>query len=791
MEEIQSAITEMVVNNCIYSVLDTPQKARLWVQAQYLRLEPKRQQWKQCEASIENAPPFVDSELRAMGINYMTNKNYGELRNVCSPVERSFFKTWSKVKNLISCRINAVAEKTNAQLPNVPNTMRWEKILAYAFSEAIRADRSFKEKVQAKGIYITRYGTCLMLQKDKKSYHIDTIHPTRVILPEYAKNDVDDWSSVGIIEHYDPEHLWRMLESDTALANGWNEEALKMLLYMSSSFGRGATMENWGNNVWDPFYLTINQTAGGVGLFYDREIELVRVAARNKDGKIDEALLSREYQACTEFIYKKENKHEKFSDFVFLFTIKPGVEYFDQNFGVAEEAFELADAITQADCKTNDQVGWNGTVFIKGSTGINNPEDQTITPGTINILPTGAELEQGGFANQLTATANTTQLLRSQLYAGLGLAGYNPVQPDDERGKDDNAALTGETLKDYLSHHYEQLDFFWRWVFKNLLDTKKGMPGYENLEFFREELLVLGFPLELIDTKEKNVYGLPKFIRMTASRVLGTGSAIADSGYSQRLISMSGLLGPTGRRNITEAAIMQEVGPDHYDLAYPPQDQQGVQDHTDIEIADDINWFTLGKTMPAIQIQDHIKHCSAKLQFLGQIRQAVESNQFNPAQFDKPYEEPVVVAFMIMNPAIRNIQEHLQFLQQDANYKTEATEIAIGYGALVNFVRKIEAAAQSSLAAQAKKVERLSDKEQMAAREDAVLQAGEKRKDIALVGDEKRKDAQTLNDIRTKQTKAAADIKITSLSSYGKIANQRQADIMKAVTETGKTKPAA
>ena len=772
-----------------FTILSTPEQARLWVQAQYIRLEGKRLQWKQVEASVEGAPPFSDALIRELGINYISNKNFGMLREVGEPVEKSFANTWSKVRNVISSTIVVAPEAIrDGQLPVIPNVTAWEHTLDTVFSNIIRADRIFSEQLQIKGVHLTRFGVCLFIKPSPGSYHVEAIHPTRIILPEYAKNVVDEWPNFAVVEEFSPEYLWGIYRSigvSRAEANGWNKKALQMVLYFNSRINGDGISEASMLDVdaWTKFELSVNEVSGGVGTFYQSAIQLVRVYARNEEGTIDEKIISRSFQDPSNFIFEQTKKYKSFDEFAFFFNIKPGVEYFDQNMGPQEVGFEFADAVTQMDNVCVDQAGWIGTLFTTSGTQVTGDSRMLdIVPRTINDLQ-GQTLEAGQFANQLEAATNASQIFQTKLFSGQGLSGYNPVQPDDAQGRDDFAAATGETLKNYLIRHYEQLDFFWRWVFNGLLKTKAGMPGHEYKQFFFEELERFGFPVQLLEDTKKNYQGLPSAVRLVASRILGTGSAIADGVMGQKLISMSGLLGVHGRKNVTEMVLMQEAGPEHYNLLFPPQDQEQLVDRTDYEIDNDIKWFSVEKPGFYADYQDHLKHAAAKLQFLGGIKQGIEAGTFNPAQYGEPDMEPVVLAFGIMRPAIENVRQHIDYLQQDANYKTEAKELNIAYGQLVNFIRKIQAAAQSSLASDQAKLEKLSEKERAAQMEVQAFENEENRKNAETVADIERENVKTLAGIKNSRVKIAEGTAVTALQAIGKLAIDKKKQEMAAFTQ--------
>ena len=790
-EEIKNTYDDNYVGAYRY-VLDNSLEAVFWFERQRSRMASKRAQWRSVENCVALDTPFDETELEEQGLGYHSNVNLGELRSLIKPIKRAYNHTWDKVQNVIKTTLSIPVPESGGQIPQIPNNFFWEKVLEQCFSDTIRADKSIGTAIKLSHSFLPMYAHALFYRPEKSSYKMEIVHPTRVALPEYAKLDPSEWGTLAFVEHYNPQTLWDILmdlEEDVNSHPGWNKEALR---YLMATVG-GYSTQNGFDPLQDGDFFEFVETVTTVGSFgrflsgqeIDVEVELGRIFEKQEDGTYSTALVMRQNLGSFDFIYKKEKVCNDLSEIVFLFTIDSDAEYFEDVFSPAEEIFTLADLVTRTDNKTITNIDWTGTLFIQSGNQLNqDTRNHDIVQGGINDIAAGS-LQAGNFATDLQATSQSAELLRSQAFQKLGLHGYDPRQPDDRQGRDDFARITGEVLKDFLIHYYNQLDFFYAWVFKNLLKTKSGYDGYEYKKYFMETLEEKGFPMELItDTKKNRLTGLPKAIKVKASRILGSGSTIGDAGLGQRLLSLTGLLGPQGRKNISEMVILNEAGHEHYDTAIPPQDRQPIQDMTDREVSIDIEMAQRGMQMAApIEIQDHLKHVTLKFEFLTQLKQAYEQDtevgrQINPNSL----ENPILIVHKAFDATLRNAQAHMQYLERDPNFRTEGQELRIAFGELVNFASMLQKNAQSSLQGEVRQAEKLTEQERLEGRKDRIVEAQIRREDVKT-------QSEIARDNKVAIQKIVSEDNIKTLHARSKINNEKILADQKLAQETLSNKP--
>jgi len=714
-------VTDSTQQFYIWSVADNIQKARHYFDFVYSKRATSRQQLLTIERMIDGAPPHDQGELDAAGLGYMTNKNFGEARFHVRSVEYTFWSLANEVKNIAKFTIDLPPPGTlNVPMGTPqPNYLIYEEMLGDVWTKSLKLWSQFSLRRNLIGSYLSKFGTALAVWDKPSTWRFEVPHPVNIVLPVDAKTDVETWYFLGVINTYTPEELWRLVvNGESSKAAGWDIDSLKQLLLVASAYwlstdkGTAGTIDY--DSQWAQLESVVSNDPRGVATQYSSDFRLVNMWYKQKNDKVGQVIFSRAF-STSDFLFKKEDVYEEFKQFTQLFTFQPGVEYYDSAIGVGGDIFELVDAITLADCRVLDQVHRASTLFVSNS-GATNQETRAydLTLGAINDLGSGS-LQQSNIFNAIAPTISGANYLRQNLQNAGILGGFNVNVPDSvKRGREEmaqKATKEYKVYKNYTAHHYEQLDMFLPQLFNRFMGTESALAGGEEKKYFLKKLERQQFPVRLLEGK-KNFFGMPEALELSASRILGSGSNTADQMLANDLLSMSGMLGPAGRKNLTRYVFAIKTGYEHEAAFFPEEDNAQRPNNEDSIVALENNMIRMGYPVEFGENQDHLRHASGHAQVGIDLQNEIESQQLDPAKYNaEPDEEPVIIANAVLQQLIPHWVKHLVALDQDPLLRGEAKQLKIVYGTLVNFSRKIQAAALSATQAKQKKAEKLSQQE--------------------------------------------------------------------------------
>ncbi len=707
----------------VYSVADSVQKARHFFDWTYSRQIDQRMQTATIERMLDGAAPYNQSDLDAAGLGYITNKNFGESRFHVRSVEFTYWSLANEVKNLAKFiyDLPAIDENDNSkEAKTPPNYLIYEEMLGDVWTRSLKAWSHFRLRRALIGTYLARFGSALTIFDVKNSWYFKTVHPLNICLPVDATTVVNDWYFLGIITPYTAEELWELVKKpDVSKAAGWNIGVLKELLLHGSSYystkSGGATESNFSG-----LEALINNDPGSIQTQYTNDFKLVLFWYKTKEGKVGQGIFSKEY-TTSDFLFKNENYADSFEEFCYLFTFHADVEFYQNATGVGHDIFELTDAITITDCRVLDQVHRASTLFMSSGNQVNtDSRGVDLTLGAVNDLGAG-QLQQSNIFNAIAPTISGAQYFRQNLANSGVLGGFNASAPDSVKRSREELARSStkeyKVYKNYTAHHYEQLDDFLKVLFKRFIKTPFAAMGGEERKYFEQRLKRQMFPLETLEG-ETNIFGLPVAWDVEASRILGSGSNTADQMLAQDLIGSASLLGPKGRKNLTRYWFALKTGYEHEQVFFPKEDDIQKPNNEDAIVALENNFIRMGLPVQFGENQDHFRHASAHAQVAIDLQNEVDSGQLDPAKYKaEPDEEPVIIANQVLQQLVPHWVQHMVAMDQDPLMKGEVQQLKVIYGSMVNFSRKIQAAAQSALEAKQNRAQKMSEQEMDLARQ--------------------------------------------------------------------------
>lgn len=581
---------------------------------------------------------FDEQKLKEYGID-LEGANFLDMRSIMDNISLGFLGEYAENTRLFRFkskyyRRQALSEAGAEQgitmqdaSPSVINNqsaIELDKLNSDALDYAINTlfeENGWWKKLQQKEVHETQlHGLSFGVWEDKTD-PTPTIYPRyRVKVSAKTKCDVNKWRAVAIESTYNVDELYQFYLNSTKKktkadkAQGWQEDALAEFLYWHSKERRSP-----GYSSLQPGTPEFSETAvnfatrlrtgqSGLRENFNEEFILYNIFRRNIDGGISRVILDKNFTGSN-FLYKKHNDRNSFSEIVFPFVRKPWLEYLLEQAGIGQDIFTFQQAIQEVMNYSLEGAKLASTIII------NSPENSQGSAEPIDLIPGVAidagehQISSSSIGVNLNAQISYLQFLQNKLTTNLITMGYNMNVNDLEFNNDKQLSMfalrEARARKNIFSLYYQNLEEFMRVYFGKLIKNKQ----HEDYKKFAELMLEKGVNIKDKDSflnEEKDKYGVPRSLRISVSKTHGSGSQFADQLMADKLMSVSGSYDAQGQQKVLELFTVANSTSEIADEVLfnlkqnqnkPPQwlVKESVRDANDIE---------LGQSVPKLEDAD-------------------------------------------------------------------------------------------------------------------------------------------------------------------------------------------
>lgn len=666
-------------------------------------------------------PPYNPEELRAAGLQHVSNFNDMSAGAV---IDRACLAYW----NLLYSAMNLVTFVIRLEDPEAPNAA---KIMSEEWTEVVvECWPSFLVNLAALMTQLVKLGISPAFFPDERDPRWRVIQLNRFYVPDQAQSDIDMMTSWAVETEYTLQYLWQVYKEFKDAdkdSTPWDTDELGRLLVQLSN---GNTQNS--NNVRDVADFERRMLDGDVSYsnFYSDKIRLVSLFQKEYDGKITHMMFYPHFLEGSNTFLFREEQYDSVQDALVLFTMNPGSYTIHGNRGVGHKIFSLAQAKIQADCSLVDMIKFSSTPIIKSSSSNTGDIDQIkFFPGVPTNIGS-AEFVDSNLGSNINNVVGGVEYLSRLIQFNLTYSGSDPASPDPDSGSisPSQARLMAfqefGVLKNNIQHFYSVADRLFQNMTVKILESKEGDPGHIMLKKWKERCLAKGVPEEMFATSDKAEYGagMPKHLKVTATRAAGHGSQVGLLIALQELNPFVGTFGPREEKEFMRLLITATLGSEFIPAFMQESDDvdevAGGASLAGVENA----IIQMGKSPIFSKDNAHRSHFAVHMALMTQVVQLANQQQMD-----------AVAADAIFTVAVPHIGEHLQALSQSVFSQQFYSEAKPQYDQLVRYATLNKKNAEKVAQAQIKK-----EQEDQAAT-DQVMQDNQ-RKDFELMNDERRKD---------------------------------------------------
>lgn len=200
--------------------------------------------------------------------------------------------------------------------------------------------------------------------------------------------------------------------------------------------------------------------------------------------------------------------------------------------------------------------------------------------------------------------------------------------------------------KNRIAHYYKETDSLWAEVLRKQLHSKEGYPGYEEVEEFKQRCIDDGVPEEFFKVTPENTgtNGLPKHLKIRATRASGSGSQVADQIEMESMMKLLPTFGQRGRTNVIKDYVSAHRGFRYIPRYFPVEDQANEPMNDDTIASIENNQLEKGEMVIVSPDNKHPVHAPRHLERLKQIAKSYQEAEqaARQAGSEKPSVDAIV-----------------------------------------------------------------------------------------------------------------------------------------------------
>lgn len=672
------------------------------------------------EGLIAGNPPYNPVELQKFGLLHIANFNTLDARGLYKKLGVAYWNLLNQTEMIARFSLRYPGEKGKA-----PELIQYADVLSRNWDKVVRSWPSFNTLMNMHCAQLVKLGISPVYWPDERDWRWRVIDLAKFFVQDQAQSDIEQLTAVCVESFFTVQELFETYEAVKDVPKGnspWDKDELaKLLLHLANTHAK--------TNYEFVDFMDLQRRLQNGDVLYDAifsdSIRIVSLLYKEYSGKISHFMFHRTYDNG-DFLYRYDDQYRCMQEALVIFTASPGEFTIHSNRGLGHELFSLAQAMNQIDCSIVDTVRWSSTPMVKGlSTGTRDFEAIRFVPGVPTNIGT-AEFVQNNMGANIDQMIGGSQYLLQKLQSNIANSGNDPSMPDSDKGSIAPSQARAQAYKEFgvlknnIAHFYTQEDVVIVNMVAKMLASKKGDPGYEYAQEWKQLCKDEGVEDEIFATGKLGRNGLPRHMEVKASRVAGDGSTLARIMGLQELQFLTPTFGPKQAREYQREYIIATMGVD-YLPAFLPDSAQADEVGGGASLAGVENAvMQLGQNAVFSEDNEHQAHMSTHLALGTNTIQALQQQQSDPVAADK--------IFTVLVP---HLAEHFASISRSPFSQSFKSQVEKPFKQIAEYARLNRKNAEAMLQAQIKK----KQEEQEATQQ---VMSDEERKNMQAKGNESR-----------------------------------------------------
>lgn len=631
---------------------------------------------------IDNAPPFDQAELDALGQGQRANLNFGEAAALCEQAHTAYNDLTSSVDKIATFEI---------EYGDNQQRLEWEEVLAEEFDNILRGWSRFEYNQQERARNFIDHGVAFDYWENEFDWKWKTAGLMDVRIPRHTPACTEDIDYLFIRRRFTTPQLYKYIEDkETAKAAGWNIETTQEAIRLATT----SNITNLSTMDWENIEVEIKNNDIYFGRVRTKEIHVLHAYVVEFDGSVSHYITTEEGQ-LKDFLYKKERRFENIDQCLQLFTYGIGDGFLHSIRGLGYKIFPQVQINNQLRCSLIDSTTFSMSQIVQTDSESSMDELAFAYLGPLSIIPPGVKIVDVDRPDLGKVGIPTIEHLEQMLHgqigsyqprgADLGPSGTEKTKFEVQARLQQQATIsTGAMNLFYIPYEKSLNEVYRRMVQPGL---QQNFPGGKEAFEFRRRCMQRGVPED----------AFRKVKRVHAVRAIGFGSSSARMLALDEIAQIAPQLDEVGRRNVIRDRIAAHVGYAQADRYAPPLNQ-GVRPILDQKIAELENGqMVLGQQIQVGKTEVHIVHLAVHCNEISQIMKAIKAGVV-----------PGPNGSQQLHLFIPHCQQHLQAMSIDPTRKMQIRQFGKVLNIVEGFITELDHNIAEEQEAAAKQGEQMS-----------------------------------------------------------------------------------
>lgn len=718
---------------------------------------------------INGNPPYDQNRLEELGLGYMINVNFQEMRSILDAKAASHYELFFEVPTLIEVK------QVLGNDPQQPTT-DFGFIIAEEFSKMCFEWSGFLPFMDKTRREADAYGLGVGGFRDEYDWRPRAFNSGSFLTNKRAEMDIEKLPYAFLRDPVQVGELFRMAleDPDTAKKDGWNLDQVRRV--MKNVFNKQST----GDDETDPYQTSMwesieQQIRNGEFIEFEKHqfeyLSLVHLLVREiDDGKVSHYIFDEGARPEDGFLYEADRQYDNMSQALWWLPYNNGDGFLHSVRGLASMIEHHCDLSNRYLGRVFDAGFTTSSLLLQPNGPVDMSQLQLIRMGVITIIPHQVKAIQSSFQPNVGQLIQLRDLSSSIMRNNTGIYRQNPeLFAEQQREKtayqvSQEVAREARSEKSSIAFDYDHVEKLYREMFRRVtnpdyLQSSVDRPGLKEARKFVMACLRRGVPFELLTT--------PGVFEVYATRAMGLGSWGVKLDLSNQVLNMQGMYDEAGRINAIRNWLAVRVGYRNVDQYKPLVNRDQIPTNETSIATLENNDMMEGSSVPVGSDQLHTVHFQVHLQLAMGI---LGSYQQNGAQ-----NMNVQQTLVYLQQAIPHMEQHLQYLSQDPTrgdfikQGMEALNMLAQFAQMLNKAQ--EQLAEQQQQEQAAQQQMLMEAQQVMQDRETMLKAEEIQKKYEV----EMAKQNSLNQMRAQKTRDQMDIRRAQTAENLNLSREKQA----------------
>jgi hypothetical protein len=612
----------------------------------------------QIEGLIAGNPPYNPAELAKHKLSHISNFNTLDARALYEKGALAYWNLLNEAETLVKFEIRPgkwmekSAESRGEVNDKDPDLTHWSNIMAVHWDTTVRSWPSFSVAFNTLVGQLVKFGLSPALWPDERDWRWRTVELSRFFVEDQAQTDMSLITAVCVETVFTSQWLYQMYTQFEDVAknakgdNGsvswdydkcpWNFEELgALLVWIANQWAK--TDQNFMDMM--DLQRRIQNGDSNFNAIFSDSIRIVSLFYQEYDGSVSHYMFHPWYDNGN-FLFFQSKQYKNMEEGIIIFTASPGEFTVHSNRGLGHKIFSGSQAMMQLDCSIIDMARMSATPIIQGmSTGSKDFEAIRFYPGVPTNIGT-ANFVQNQLGSNVPQLIQASQYMLGKMQVNTANSGDDPSVPDSSIGSISPTQARMQSyrefnvLKNNIAHFYSTLDRVVTNMTVKMLKSKRGYPGHEYVQEWKDKCIADGVPEELFSMGDTDLTGMPSHLKVRATRVAGDGSTLARILGLQELQPIASSFGPKQQKAYQREYVLATMGPEYVSTFGPSDDADETSGGASLAGVENAV-MRAGQSAVFSTDNEHKAHFSTHMALAMNTIQMMQQQQLGPIEADK------------------------------------------------------------------------------------------------------------------------------------------------------------